>query len=131
MPFASSSKTAGIILFALSVAGCTLNFRVPVSEPVRLTVFQNGKAGADQSPAAADAVRAAANRWLAANPEGWSYAFETRDPRIYVRGKNFYMNVSETEVAVKYCRGFFNCHFWVKQDKRLFIEMKTALDRPD
>lgn len=114
----------------MSVAGCTLNFRLPPSEPVRLTVFQNGHAEQDRSLAAADSVRVAANRWLAANPDGWSYAFETRDPRLYLRGKNFYMNVSEKEVAVKYCRGFFNCHFWVKKDDRLFIKMSADLERP-
>ena len=114
----------------MSVAGCTLHFQVPTSEPVRLTFFHDGHAGEDRSPAEADSVRVAANRWLASNPDGWSYAFETRKPRLYMRGKSFYMNVSETEVAVKYCRGFFNCHFWVKKDDRLFIEMLTELNRP-
>ncbi len=114
----------------MSIAGCTLNFRLPPSEPIRLTVFQSGHEREDRSLAAADPVRAIANRWLAANPDGWSYAFATRDPRLYMRGKNFYMNVSETEVSVKYCRGMFSCHFWVKKDDRLFVEMSTELKRP-
>lgn len=96
---------------------------------MRLTVFQQGRAVANRRMGATDSVRAAVDRWLAANPDGWSYAFATRDPRLYMRGSNFYINVSETEVAVKYCRGIFNCHFWVKKDDRLFLEMTTELRR--
>lgn len=109
------------------ITGCTLNFPLPSNEPMRLAIFEKGHVVGQRRLGATDSVRVAMNRWLAANPDGWSYAFATRDPRIYMRGKNFYINVSETEVAVKYCRGIFNCHFWVKKDNRLFVEVESAL----
>jgi hypothetical protein len=123
------AKISVLALASLFIAGCTLNFPLPSDEPLRLAIFQKGRVVSQRRLGATDLARLEVNRWLAANPDGWSYAFATRDPRIYMRGKNFYINVSETEVAVKYCRGIFNCHFWVKKDNRLFVDIETALGR--
>lgn len=121
------TKVAVTALFSMSVTACTLDFPLPEEEPIRLAIFQQGRVIGQRRLDSTDSVRLAVNHWLATNPDGWSYAFATRDPRIYMRGKNFYINVSESEVAVKYCRGIFNCHFWVKKDNRLFLEVLTKL----
>ena len=123
------AKLGVVCVVALLASSCTLEFPLAPNEQLRLTVFEQGHAVKDRRLSSADGVRIATDRWLAANPTGWSYAFATRQPRLYIRGNNFYINVSEDEVAVKYCRGIFNCHFWVKKDQRLFRQITDELNR--
>lgn len=115
-----------IIFLSIYIGGCTLDYALPANETMRLSVYKSGqpvyerKLGTDDGP-----LRQAINRWLAANPLGWEYAFITREPHIYLTGKNFSVNILETEVSVKYFRGFFNCHFWVKKNNTLFLEVQN------
>lgn len=118
------------VLFSTLITACSFGFSLPADEPLSLTVFRQGHLIEQQRIGQNDPVRVAVNRWLAANPSGWSYGFRTRDPRLYLSGRTFHINVSENEVAVKYCHGFFSCHFWVKSDNRLFAEVQSKLGRP-
>lgn len=112
------------------ISGCTLDFSLPSNEKMHLSVYQAGRPAIDQDVTAADPAVQAVQRWLAANPEGWDYAYTTRAPGIYLKGENFSVNILKNEVSVKYCRAFYNCHFWVKAKDDLFGEVqKITLGR--
>lgn len=119
-------KFLSLVFLSIFIAGCTLDYALPANEKMRLSVYKSGQPvyerelGMENGP-----VRQAINRWLAANPLGWEYTFLTREPHIYLTGKNFSVNILETEVSVKYCRGFFNCHFWVKKNNTLYLEVQN------
>ncbi|WP_157045793.1 hypothetical protein [Polaromonas sp. JS666] len=114
-----------ILLLPVLVAGCRLDFTPPVNEKVHLSVYEGKRSIQEREFENTAPSVQAVRRWLAANPEGWEYAFITRDPHIYLAGKNFSVNIVQNEVSVKYCRASYNCHFWVKQDGTLFPEMKN------
>lgn len=118
-----------ILIFFLSVfiAGCTLDFSLPTNETPHLTVYKLGVPTYERQLRVNDPVERTINHWFTADPENWHYAFITREPRIYVAGKRFSVNISETEVSVKYCRGRFDCNYWVKEDRKLFLEIQAIL----
>lgn len=118
-----------ILLLSMLVAGCTLDFALPVNEPIRLSVYKSGHPIYEREIDTNDPARQTIQKWLATNPDGWEYAFMTRAPQIYVAGKDFSINISKNEVSVKYCRSFFNCHFWVKKSDALYVEMQKNISQ--
>ncbi len=116
-----------VFLFITSLTGCTFHFSVPPGEPLHLDVFNSRDLVLERQVEMNDPVRAAISSWLAANSNGWSYAFRTPDQRIFLAGNNFHINVRENDVSVKYCKGFYNCHLWVKQDNTLFATLQKLI----
>ncbi len=121
------NKSVALLILSMCITGCTLKFSLPVDQPTHLLIYKSENI-VEERPLDVDPVRLTVGRWLAANPDDWTYAFISRTPRIYLKGRSFYINVSETEVSVKYCRSFFNCHFWIKKDKSLFLEVEKILN---
>lgn len=123
-------KCGSVCVLLASLSACTLDFFLPTGEPTRLAIYKDGRLVDEKLLGAADPTRLAVTRWLAANRDGWNYAFVTRPQRFNLKGKDFFVNVAEAEVSVKYCRGFFNCHLWVKNDSGLFLEVERTLTAP-
>ena len=121
---AGYTKTFLIVLLSTLVAGCRLDFMPPENEKIQLSVYEGKRSVQERALENSDPAVQAVRRWLAANPEGWEYAFITRDPNIYLAGKSFSVNIVPNEISVKYCRTAYSCHFWVKQNATLFPEMK-------
>lgn len=113
-----------ILFLSVLVTGCNLDFKLPVNEKMRLSVYEGKQPVLERELENSDPTVQAIDRWLAANPQGWDYAFITRDPHIYLAGKNFSVNIAQSEVSVKYCRASYNCHFWIKKDSELFLQLK-------
>jgi hypothetical protein len=121
---AAHIKLLLMLLLSVLVAGCRMDFAPPANEKIHLSVYDGKRSVQERDLENADPAVQAVRRWLAANPEGWEYAFITRDPQIYLAGKDFSINILPNEISVKYCRTSYSCHFWVKQNATLFPEMK-------
>ena len=114
------AKAAGLLCLGVALTACTLDFSVPAQAVTELSVYQSDPQIFKLVVPADDPVVVTVNAWVAAHSDGWRYAFITRPSRIYLSGKNFSVNIQEHEVSVKYCRGMFNCHFYVKANEDLF-----------
>ncbi len=116
------------LLICAVVTGCKVEFSLPQKDAMRLTVHTTGQPIYVRDLSESDPARLAVNRWLASHPEGWEYGFITRDPQIYLAGKDFSVNITTNEVLLKYCRAAYSCHYWVKQDGVLFRELRSLAE---
>lgn len=122
---AAHTKLLLMLLLPVLVAGCRLDFTPPVNEKIRLSVYEGKRSVHERELENSDLLVQAMRRWFAANPEGWEYAFITRDPQTYLAGQDFSINILQNEVSVKYCRASYSCHFWIKKNSTLFPEMNN------
>lgn len=120
-------KLVFILMLSILIAGCKLDFRLPANETMHLVIYTPGHAIMEKDVKATDLLPQVINRWLAANSTDWEYGFITRSPHIYLKGQNFSVNILENEVTVKYCRAFYNCHYWVKKSNGLFDEVQKII----
>jgi hypothetical protein len=109
-----------LIFVGAALTACRLDFSVPAKAAIDLSIYQSDQKVGQVALPPGDPIGTAINDWIAAHPDGWSYAFITRPSRVYLHGSNFSVNIQEHEVSVKYCRGRFNCHFFVKANEDLF-----------
>jgi hypothetical protein len=117
-----------IILFLpIFIGGCKLDFSLPENEVMYVSDNRPGQTAEERQASTTDSLGQTVNCWLAENPEGWRYAFMTREPHIYLRGQHFSINILKDEVSVKYCRGFYNCHFWVKRNNDLLVDVQKMM----
>src|ERR1019366_8244657 len=82
------------------IAGCNVDFAIPANESMHLSIYKAGQPILERTLDSNDLVRETISRWLAANPNGWEYAFITREPQIYVTGKHFSIDVLTNEVEI-------------------------------
>lgn len=122
----SKARLLAVLLFPVFIAGCKVDYALPKNEALRLSRHEAGQPVQVRTLEENDPARQAISQWLAANSEGWEYGFITRDPQIYLEGKNFSINITKMEVQLKYCRAFYECHYWIKQDGTLFSKLKSS-----
>ena len=95
---------------------------------MQLSVYQSNQLIFESAVDLTDPAVIAINDWLSSHSEGWTIGLMTRVPEIYLKGKEFYINVSKNDVSVKYCRNTkFNCNLWIKKDAELFVELQNKI----
>ena len=121
------AKVIVLLCLGAVLTGCKVDFSVPNQTPIELSVYQSDRKVFTGPLRGDDLVVVTVNGWVAAHPDGWSYAFMTRPRNIYIAGENFSVNIQEYEVSVKYCRGLLGCHFYVKNNDDLYpLILNTA-----
>lgn len=113
-------RWGALLCVGSALTACQLDFSLPTQATAELSVYQSGQQIFKSAIRGDDPLANVVNGWIATHSDGWEYAFITRPSMIYLRGKNFSVNIREHEVSVKYCRGTFNCHFFVKANEELF-----------
>ena len=124
----SSAKLSLLVVFSIVLSGCTLHFSMPAESPMHLSVYQSNQLIFESAVDLTDPTVIAINDWLSGHSRGWTLGLMTRAPEIYLKGKEFYINVSKRDVSVKYCiKTKYNCNLWIKKDAELFVELQKKL----
>jgi hypothetical protein len=114
------AKAIFVLCVVTVLTACKLDFSIPIHSTIELSVQQSNQEVLRGSFHGDDPVILMINDWIVAHSDGWRYAFITRPSNIYVAGEKFSVNIQEHEVSVKYCRGLFNCQFFVKNNEDLY-----------
>ena len=95
---------------------------------MRLSVYQSNQLIFERAADLTDPAVITINDWLRGHSRGWTLGLMTRAPEIYLKGNEFYINVSKNDVSVKYCiKTNLNCNLWIKKDTELFVELQKKI----
>lgn len=120
-------RRTAALLAAVALAGCKQSFSLPIGTSVRISIPGPDGVRTERVLSPDDPVIQNINNWFAVHQDGWEYGFFRRAAHIYLGSPGIGVNIRESDVTVKICRGRFRCDLWIQKDSSLFAGLRAEL----
>lgn len=124
----SYSKRILLGILATFLTACNIDFQIPTNQETHITFPQGGQAATEQRIERSKQLITAVNRWLSTHQTSWKIGLITRPHGIYFEGDNFYLNVLNNEVSIKYCKRRHQCQLYIKKDNDVYYQLQDILN---
>jgi hypothetical protein len=121
------SKRILLGILATTLTACNIDFQIPVNQETHITFSQGGQAITEQRTETSKQLITTVNKWLSSHKNNWEIGLITRPHGFYFKGENFYVNVLNDEVSVKYCKRRHQCQLYIRKDNGLYYQLQNIL----